>query len=276
MKRIFTFLTLMMVMLSSTSLFAQDVLRYEGQWPSGKGVLFSSRDGLILGSFSNGKAEGECVAYLPNGEVYWGEYKKGKATGHGRIYRDNGIVFAGEFKNGKYHGLDTLYRTDGTVFVGKFKKGKLKSVVVDTKTTSLDMPPKPRYPRVDFRGRHEDFLRDLELRWEERNLRLRQSAGFINPKFQGGSVEDFALWVNSQVEYPQSFENATESRTVLVEFTVTDKGAVHEIHAVFGSNPELNEAAVKAVAKSPQWEPGEYNGIKRSVRLTVPVIFSVE
>ena len=38
----------------------------------------------------------------------------------------------------------------------------------------------------------------------------------------------------------------------------------------------LNEAAVAAVSKSPKWEPAEFNGQKRSVKMTVPVVFSNE
>ncbi len=276
MKRIFTLLTLMMAVLSSQSLTAQEVLRYEGQWPKGEGVLYSSKDGLILGTFSNGKAEGKCVGYLPNGEVYWGDYKKGKVTGKGRLYRDSGTVFAGQFKKGQFHGIDTLYRTDGTVFVGKFRKGKLKAKILDTRTVSVQMPSKPAYPRISLRHKHEEFLGDLEILWETRNLNLRAAAGVVNPKFNGGSVEDFALWVNSQVVYPQSFVRSGSSRTVLVEFTVMEDGSVADVHAVFGSNQELNEAAVTAVAKSPKWEPAEFNGDKRSIRLTVPVIFANE
>ena len=100
MKRVFFLLTWMTV-LSSVSLFAQDqrsdlnydeeILRYEGQWPKGRGILYSSKDGLIIGTFDNGIPVGKCVCYLPTGEVYWGDYKKGKATGKGRLYRDNGI-----------------------------------------------------------------------------------------------------------------------------------------------------------------------------------------
>lgn len=276
MKRIFTLLTLMTVMLSSESLFAQDVLRYEGQWPKGDGILYSSKDGLIFGTFSNGLAEGRCVSYLPNGEVYWGEYKKGKATGQGRIYRDNGIVFVGQFKNGKGHGVDTLYRTDGSVLVAKFKKGKLKSKVLDTKLSPAQMPAKPRYPRISLRPRQEEFLGDLEVLWQTRNLELREAAGLAHPRFNGGTIDDFALWVNSQVVYPRSFERNETSRTVLVEFTVKEDGSVHDVHAVFGSNTELNAAAVAAVSKSPKWEPAEFQGKKRSVRLTVPVVFANE
>ena len=283
MKMKFTLLTLVVAMLSSVSLFAQDQRspsdytndRYDGQWPQGEGILYSYKDGLIIGSFSKGKAEGRCICYLPNGEVYWGDFKKGKATGNGRIYRDNGIVMAGEYKNGKYHGIDTLYRSNGTMIVGKFKDGKLKTRIAEVKDLA-SVPEKPEYPRVDLKRKQEEFLKELELIWEERNVRLREKAGLVSPKFQGGNVEDFALWVNSRVEYPESVSLRDGSRTVIVEFTVLKDGSVSDVHAVFGSNTLLNDAAVAAVAKSPKWEPGEHNGEKRSVRMTVPVVFSNE
>lgn len=280
MKVRFALLALAVAVLSSVSLSAQnsvaDQIRYEGQWPNGEGILYSGRDGLIIGTFQQGKAEGRCVCYKPNGEVYWGDFKKGKATGNGRIYRDNGIVVAGQYKNGKYHGIDTLYRSDGSVFVGKFKKGKMKSRISDSKGTQAAKQSKPGYPRVDLRHKQEDFLKDLELLWEERNLNIRESAGLIHPTFQGGGLDDFALWVNSRVEMPRAEVERGSSRTVLVEFTVNADGTLSDIHAVFGSNPALNEAAEKAVGKSPKWNPAEHKGVKRSVRLTVPVVFSNE
>ena len=283
MKRKFTLLTLVVAMLSSVSLFAQDQRstpdytndRYDGQWPQGEGILYSYKDGLIIGSFIKGKAEGKCVCYLPNGEVYWGDFKKGKATGNGRIYRDNGIVIAGQYKKGKYHGIDTLYRSNGTMMVAKFKNGKLKTRLTDV-NVPMDVRQKPEYPRVDLKRKQEEFLKELELIWEERNVRLREKAGLISPKFQGGSVEDFALWVNSRVEYPESVSLGDGSRTVIVEFVVLKDGTVSDVHAAFGSNPLLNAAAVAAVAKSPKWEPGEHNGEKRNVKMTVPVVFSNE
>lgn len=281
MKARFTLLALASAILSSVPLFAQnhqgsvaDQVRYEGSWPNGEGILYSGRDGLIIGTFQEGKAEGRCVCYKPNGEVYWGDFKKGKATGNGRIYRDNGIVVAGQYKNGKYHGIDTLYRSNGSVFVGKFKNGKMKSRISDSK--NVPVSGKPEYPRVDLRHKQEDFLRDLELLWEERNLQIRESAGLVHPKFQGGGIDDFALWVNSRVEVPIAELAGGTSRTVLVEFTVNADGSLSEVHAVFGSNPVLNEAAERAVGKSPKWEPAEHKGVKRSVRLTVPVVFSNE
>ena len=95
----------------------------------------------------------------------------------------------------------------------------------------------------------------------------------INPTFNGGSIHDFALWVNSQVVTPRSFATSGISKVVLVEFVVTEDGSVVDIRAVFGSNSELNDAAVKAVSKSPKWIPAELNGEKIKVRQTVPVLF---
>lgn len=281
MKMKFYLLTLVMAMFSSVSLFAQDQRssndRYDGQWPEGEGILYSYKDGLIIGTFINGKAEGRCVCYKPNGEVYWGDFRKGRQTGYGCIYRDNGIVMAGQYKNGRYHGIDTLYRSNGTMFIGKYRKGKLRNRMADVKDPeSLKSNPKPEYPRMDFRRKQEEFLKELELIWEERNINLREKAGLISPKFQGGGINDFAYWVNSSVVYPESIDLRDGSRTVIVEFTVGKDGTLSDVHAIFGSDTRLNDAAVEAVSKSPRWEPGEYKGEKRDVLMTVPVVFSHE
>ena len=281
MKTIRTFLILAIAALSSMTLSAQDYTykvidrdgyRYQGEWPSGYGVLYSYEDGLILGDFHKGKPHGKCVCYKPNGEVYWGEYKKGKATGNGRIYRDNGIVIAGGYKKGRYHGIDTLYRADGRVLVGKFRKGKMVSTIKDTPSgmDSYKKGDKPGYPRIDLRMRHEEFLKELELS-EGRATGIPT----IAPKFQGGDVDDFALWVNSQVVYPIRDRADRNSRTVIVEFVVLRDGTVSDAHAVFGSDSVLNEAAVAAVMKSPKWTPGEQNGQTRNVRMSVPVVFDI-
>ena len=279
MKTIRTLLILAVMVHSSISLSAQEYRRqttrdgstYEGQWPKGAGVLYSYNDGLVLGSFQKGKPHGKCVCYKPNGEVYWGEFKKGKATGHGRIYRDNGIVVTGGYRNGKYHGIDTLYRSNGTTLIGKFKKGKLKTRVDADKVAGQ----KPDYPGVDFRHRQVTFLNDLENMWEERNLAIVRSMGLVHPKFQGGGIDDFALWVNSQVVYPVRGRADRAERTVIVEFTVLKDGSVTDVHAIFGSDPVLNEAAVNAVSKSLKWTPGEQNGEPRNVRMSVPVVFAL-
>ena len=116
----------------------------------------------------------------------------------------------------------------------------------------------------------------------QRNARRAKTDGhaavskIVNPTFNGGSIHDFAIWVNSQVVMPRSFATSGISKVVLVEFVITEDGSVVDIRPVFGSNPELNNAAVKAVSRSPQWTPAELNGEKIKVRMTVPVLFEGE
>ena len=96
------------------------------------------------------------------------------------------------------------------------------------------------------------------------------------PKFNGGDANEFSRWVNKRLVYPQiCVENGVQGRVTL-SFTVMPDGSLAEIHAVFGSNPDLNAAAEKAVAKSPAWEPGMFDGQKKSTRLTVPIVFDGE
>lgn len=284
MKSRFYLLTLVVAMLSSMSLFAQgqrtqlsDDIIYEGAWPKGEGVLYSQKDGLILGTFDKGKPQGKCVCYRPNGEVYWGDFKKGKPTGHAYLFRDEGAVIVGTYKNGRFHGVDTLYRVDGSVYIGRFKNGKHVEKIYESKVVSDEiMNRKPSYPRIDFRNRQEEFLKDMEIAWQNYRIGLKQSSGFIYPRFQGGGIDDFTLWVNSRIEVPADVVPSGTSRTVLVEFTVLTDGQVTDVHAVFGSHPLLNETAENAVKKSPKWQSAEHNGEKLSTRMTIPVVFSME
>lgn len=273
-----------MVLASSMSLSAQsrrdtvitgNGFRYEGQWPAGKGSLFSSGDGLIVGSFAKGTPDGECICFRPDGQLFWGNYSKGKQKGYGRLYRDSGIVMAGDFKNGRYHGTDTLYRTDGSVLVGKFRNGKLKARLAAYDALPESVPGRPRYPKVDLTPAHEAFLRDMEIQLERNHERIRHSAGMVNPRFNGGDIEDFAIWVNSNLINPYTARAVEMSRTVIVEFTVTKDGSVTDVHAVFGSDRLLNEEAIRVVQSSPKWTPAEHRGEKKSVRLSVPVIFGM-
>ena len=282
MKAKYISMMLVMAVLSSISLLANqrdtvivgDGYHFVGKWPEGKGALYSNEGGLVLGQFSKAKPQGECVCYRPNGELYWGQYKNGKATGFGKLYRDNGIVICGEFKNGRYHGTDTLYRKDGSVYVAKFKKGKLVSKISDSKDSpELLKLQKPAYPRIDLKKRHEDFLRTLELEWESRNAEIRRKAGLINPKFQGGELSDFTYWVNSRLNYSAVEGIKDDVRMVVVEFVVAKDGTVRDVYALFGTNQQLNDEAVRVVKSSPKWTPAELDGQKKNVKLSIPVLF---
>jgi TonB family protein len=60
---------------------------------------------------------------------------------------------------------------------------------------------------------------------------------------------------------------------VVVEFVVAKDGTVRDVYALFGTNQQLNDEAVRVVKSSPKWTPAELDGQKKNVKLSIPVLF---
>ena len=75
-----------------------DTSRYVGQFPEGRGVLYSYGNGLYVGEFRNAVPEGKGMHFLPDGSIYAGELSDGKHCGFGRFFSDSGKIFSGELK----------------------------------------------------------------------------------------------------------------------------------------------------------------------------------
>ena len=101
-----------------------DSSRYVGQYPAGRGVLYSDSDGLFVGEFRNAVPEGAGVHFLPDGSIYAGEFSGGKHCGTGRFFSASGKVLSGEFEDDYANGLDTLWYPDGSVYVGTCRNGR--------------------------------------------------------------------------------------------------------------------------------------------------------
>jgi hypothetical protein len=250
-----------------------DAYDYVGQWPDGEGAYYSYANGMILGNFSKAVPDGKCVVYLPGGERYVGTYQKGHRTGYGELYDEGaGIIYVGDFSDGQMHGVDTVYRSDGSVLVGEFRKGKLRKTLIEYRKPPFNVAVRrPSFPEMMLSEQQERFLYDLRMYWETGGDM--EGGTLVKPKFLGGDLDDFAYWVNSQAGIVTTPSGATLTGTVIVQFTVSKEGVVTDVHAMHGEEHLLNVAAEDIVKKSPKWEPGEYNGEKRGIRMTISVDF---
>lgn len=97
--------------------------RYEGQYPSGEGVLYSDSLGIYIGHFERGIPNGVCTHYKKNGHRYYGEFKDGEYSGYGRHFSNSGTIRMGDFKNGEANGIDTIYYKPRSIYVGECKDG---------------------------------------------------------------------------------------------------------------------------------------------------------
>ena len=97
--------------------------RYEGQYPSGEGVLYSDSLGIYIGRFERGIPNGVCTHYKKNGHCYYGEFEDGKYSGYGRHFSNSGTIRMGDFKDGTANGVDTIYYRPRSIYVGECKDG---------------------------------------------------------------------------------------------------------------------------------------------------------
>ena len=97
----------------------------------------------------------------------------------------------------------------------------------------------------------------------------------ILPSFQGGNLDDYQHWVESQIEYPKKLLEKGVGGRVTVEFVVEKDGSV-TFSKILQSPHELFSAEVERVMKSsPKWSPGKQRGEPVTVKMQMRVNFQV-
>ena len=95
------------------------------------------------------------------------------------------------------------------------------------------------------------------------------------PEFPGG-ISSFSKFLQKNLTYPaEAQQNGIQGR-VNVTFVIGANGALSNIKAISGPQYGLQDEAVRVLAMSPKWVPGEQNGRKVAVQYTVPVLFTLE
>ena len=80
---------------------------------------------------------------------------------------------------------------------------------------------------------------------------------------------------NRASRYPQEAVRQGISGRVMVAFVVEKNGEVSQIEVTRRVHPLLDEEAIRVIAASPKWKPGEKNGEKVRVKISIPVYFEL-
>jgi len=95
------------------------------------------------------------------------------------------------------------------------------------------------------------------------------------PKFNGGDANEFSLWVNKNLVYPEiAKENGVQGR-VTMQFTVNPDGTVSNVKVLRGVDSSLDQEATRVISMSPKWTPGKQRDRAVKVTYTFPVIFQL-
>ena len=97
----------------------------------------------------------------------------------------------------------------------------------------------------------------------------------ILPSFQGGNLNTYRSWVESEVVYPKKLLRKKIGGIVTVEFIIDEDGSVI-FSKIMQSPHELLSAEVERVMKSsPKWSPGKQRGEPVMVKMQMKVNFQV-
>ena len=250
------------------TVLVNDLGTYKGEYPVGKGVLFSDTWGVIKGKFKDGLPHGRCVLHDYRPFRYVGQFSEGHITGYGQFFYDNGQVETGWYENGRASGVDTVYYRDGRVYIGLFENNKK----VKGKGTEYEKMPdflKGRKPQY-----HEPLLSVEELNfYNEAYEKL--TADDHKPTFQGQNMNTFAKWVDARLKYPKEARKHRIEGRVTLGFIVDKAGEVKDIKVLRSVDPLLDAEPVRVVGMSPLWERSVQYGRKVNFRVVIPVIFSL-
>ena len=96
------------------------------------------------------------------------------------------------------------------------------------------------------------------------------------PTFQGGGVEKFAVWVQSNVKYPAEAVEKNIQGRVMFSFTVNKDGSVGSFKVLQSPHDLLSKEVERVFNIAPKWEPGVVDGKKVPVKYIIPVVFKFD
>lgn len=96
----------------------------------------------------------------------------------------------------------------------------------------------------------------------------------LPPSFPGGPAAMMS-WIGKNMKYPDNAQMRNVQGRVIVKFIVTADGGIANAQIVNGVDKDLDNEALRIIRSMPKWIPGESNGRKVNVWVTLPVTFKL-
>ena len=98
----------------------------------------------------------------------------------------------------------------------------------------------------------------------------------VMPKFQGKGADEFRLFIQKNLKYPEEAQKQEIDGRVFVSFVIDKNGNVRNVKIERGVHSALDEEAIRVVKLSPKWEPGKNEGEFANVQYTFPIVFKLK
>lgn len=97
----------------------------------------------------------------------------------------------------------------------------------------------------------------------------------VKPEFPGGK-DAMMTFLIENMKYPKAAKEAGIEGKVMVRFDIDEEGKVSNVVALETLEGGLSEEAVRVISEMPNWTPGEKDGKKVSLQLSLPVMFKMQ
>jgi protein TonB len=95
------------------------------------------------------------------------------------------------------------------------------------------------------------------------------------PSFQGGDINVFRNWVQSELVYPRLASENNIQGTVTLQFVIERDGSLTNIQVIASPDKSLTDEAIRVLNSSPKWSPGKQRNQPVRVAYTLPVVYQL-
>jgi protein TonB len=131
-----------------------------------------------------------------------------------------------------------------------------------------------------FKQAEKDFAKaDKAFKQMEKDVQ-EQDPPYIKvekmPTFQGGDLNVFRNWFQSQIQYPKEAMEKNISGRVIFSFVVEKDGSTSDFTVLQAPDKLLADEVERIFKTCPKWESGTQRGEKVRVKYTVPIVFAIQ
>ena len=94
----------------------------------------------------------------------------------------------------------------------------------------------------------------------------------VMPEFYGG-MSKLLNFIGENFQYPQDIDACCK---IYIQFTVSETGKLRDIKIVRSLQELFDKELIRVFSIMPDWKPGELNGVRVPVRMTLPIDFTLK
>ena len=96
------------------------------------------------------------------------------------------------------------------------------------------------------------------------------------PSFNNGTVNQFGIWVYSNLTYPETALQDEISGRVIAQFFIDSNGKVDSVKIIKGVRSDIDQEVKRVIESSPTWTPAKANDLPIGIFFSLPIDFSLD